>query len=224
MQQASQKVPQLVLHNYFRSSSAYRVRIALNLKQLPFTYASIHLNRGGGEQFSPAFSERNPQQLVPVLTDEDADISQSLAIIEYLDEAYPAQPLMPTDILLRARVRQLALSMACDIHPLNNLRILKYLSGPLGVSDGAKSAWIEHWHVTGLSALEADLSRHPARARFCVGDAPTLADCCLVPQLFAAARFGLDLAPYPTLRAIDAACQELSAFALAHPSRQPDAE
>jgi maleylpyruvate isomerase len=215
---------QLVLHNYFRSSSAYRVRIALHLKQLPFEYVSVHLNRDGGEQFRPAFRSRNPQQLVPVLSDGAFDVSQSLAIIEYLDDMYPARPLLPATPQERARVRQLSLAMACDIHPLNNLRVLKYLSGPLGVSDEAKAAWIAHWHSTGLAALEAELMREPQRGRFCVGDTPTMADCCLVPQLFAAVRFGLDLDPYPTLRAIDAACQEIPAFQLAHPARQPDFE
>ena len=214
----------LVLHNYFRSSSAYRVRIALHLKQLPFDYMSVHLNRNGGEQFLPPFRNLNPQQLVPVLSDGAFDINQSLAIIEYLDEAYPAHPLLPANAQGRARVRALSLAMACDIHPLNNLRVLKYLSGPLGVSDEAKSAWIAHWHSTGLEALEAELASQGRRGRFCVGDTPTMADCCLVPQLFAAARFGLDLGPYPTLRAIDAACQELPAFQLAHPARQPDSE
>jgi maleylpyruvate isomerase len=216
--------PQLVLHNYFRSSSAYRVRIALHLKGLPFEYVSVHLNRNGGEQFSPAFSERNAQQLVPVLSDGDIDVSQSLAIIEYLDETRRDVPLLPAAPRERARVRQLSLAMACDIHPLNNLRVLKYLTGPLGADDAAKAAWIEHWHVTGLTALETDLARDTQRGRFCVGDAPTMADCCLVPQLFAASRFGLDLAPFPTLRTIDAACQELPAFQLAHPARQPDSE
>lgn len=214
----------LVLHNYFRSSSAYRVRIALHLKGLPFTYAAVHLGRDGGEQFLPAFSARNPQQLVPVLSDGGVDISQSLAIIEYLDEMYPAPPLLPAAPRGRARVRQLALSMACDIHPLNNLRVLKYLAGPLGAGESAKAAWISHWHHTGLTALETELARDPGRGRFCVGDAPTMADCCLVPQLFAARRFGLDLSPFPTLLAIDAACQQLPAFELAHPGRQPDSE
>jgi maleylpyruvate isomerase len=214
----------MVLHNYFRSSSAYRVRIALHLKGLPFEYASVHLNRNGGEQFLPAFSDRNPQQLVPVLSDGDVNISQSLAIIEYLDETYRDVPLLPAQPRERARVRQLSLTMACDIHPLNNLRVLKYLSGPLGVDEAAKAAWIEHWHVIGLTALETELAHSTQRGRYCVGEKPTMADCCLVPQLFAAGRFGLDLAPFPTLRAIDAACQELPAFQRAHPARQPDSE
>jgi maleylpyruvate isomerase len=216
--------PQLVLHNYFRSSSAYRVRIALGLKNLPYAYAPVHLNRNGGEQFQPAFSALNPHQLVPFLSSAAGGVGQSLAIIEYLDEAFPERPLLPSAPIDRARVRQLALAMACDIHPLNNLRVLKYLTGPAGLSEDEKGAWIKHWHAIGLDALEADLARDGRRGRFCVGDMPTMADCCLVPQLFAAGRFGLDLTPYPTLRAIDAACQELPAFQLAHPARQPDSE
>jgi len=215
---------QLTLFNYFRSSSAYRVRIALNLKGLPYGYRSVHLNRDGGEQFGAAFTALNPLQLVPVLDNGQDQISESLAIIEYLDETWPETPLLPTDPLARARVRQLSLAMACDIHPLNNLRVLKYLTGTLGASEEDKLAWIAHWHGLGLAALEADLARGVRRGRFCVGDAPSMADCCLVPQLFAARRFGMDLAPYPTLNAIDAACQALPAFQLAHPARQPDAE
>ena len=216
--------PERVLHNYFRSSSAYRVRIALNLKGLAYDYASVHLNRNGGEQFSAAFVARNPQRLVPVLSDEGVDISQSLAIIEYLDETYPATPLLPATPADRAYVRQLSLAIACDIHPLNNLRVLKFISGPMGLSDDAKQTWIAHWTTTGLDALEQELARSPQRGRFCFGDTPTMADCCLVPQLFNAQRFNVDLAPYPTLRAIDSACQSLQAFELAQPARQPDAE
>ncbi|CAN7255173.1 maleylacetoacetate isomerase [Pseudoduganella sp. LjRoot289] len=223
-QAASPHDAHLVLHNYFRSSSAYRVRIALGLKGLPFRYLSVHLNRDGGEQFQPAFSQRNPQQLVPVLSDGALDVSQSLAIIEYLDEVHPAAPLLPATAAGRARVRQLSLAMACDIHPLNNLRVLKYLSGSLGLDEASKSAWISHWHETGLTALEAELARDAQRGRFCVGDAPTMADCCLVPQLFAARRFGMDMAPFPTLLAIEAACLALPAFEQAHPARQPDSE
>lgn len=214
----------LVLHNYFRSSSAYRVRIALALKGLPFTYASVHLSRNGGEQFQPAFSVRNPHHLVPVLSDGGADIGQSLAIIEYLDEVWPEVALLPGSAIDRARVRQLSLAMACDIHPLNNLRVLKYLTGPLGAGDDDKAAWIAHWHGIGLAALEADLAGDARRGRFCVGGQPTMADCCLVPQLFAARRFGMDLSPFPTLRAIEEACLALPAFQSAHPERQPDSE
>lgn len=214
----------LVLHNYFRSSSAYRVRIALGLKGLPFDYVSVHLNRDGGEQFQPAFSRRNPQQLVPVLSDGEFDVGQSLAIIEYLDEAYPDTPLLPSTAQARARVRQLSLAMACDIHPLNNLRVLKYLTGPMGLDEAAKGEWISHWHGIGLAALEADLARDAQRGRYCVGDTPTMADCCVVPQLFAARRFGMDLEPFPTLLAVEAACLTLPAFEQAHPGSQPDSE
>jgi maleylpyruvate isomerase len=213
-----------VLHNYFRSSSAYRVRIALNLKGLAYDYASVHLNRNGGEQFGAAFQALNPQQLVPVLSEHGLDISQSLAIIEYLDEQYPQHALLPGTAADRAYVRQLSLAMACDIHPLNNLRVLKYISGPMGQPDAVKQAWIVHWTKTGLDALEQELARAPQRGRFCLGDTPTMADCCLVPQLFNAQRFNIDLAPYPTLRAIEDECQKLEAFAQAHPGRQPDAE
>ena len=213
-----------VLHNYFRSSSAYRVRIALNLKGLGYDYASVHLNRNGGEQFGAPFMALNPQQLVPVLSEQGINISQSLAIIEYLDEQYPQQPLLPGSAADRAYVRQLSLAMACDIHPLNNLRVLKYISGPMAQPDEVKQAWIAHWTVAGLDALEQELARAPQRGRFCLGDTPTMADCCLVPQLFNAQRFNIDLAPYPTLLAIDEQCQRLEAFTLAHPARQPDAE
>lgn len=213
-----------VLHNYFRSSSAYRVRIALNLKGLGYDYASVHLNRNGGEQFGAPFVALNPQQLVPVLSEQGINISQSLAIIEYLDEQYPQQPLLPGSAADRAYVRQLSLAMACDIHPLNNLRVLKYISGPMAQPDEVKQAWIAHWTVAGLDALEQELARAPQRGRFCFGDTPTMADCCLVPQLFNAQRFNIDLTPYPMLLAIDEQCQLLEAFVLAHPARQPDAE
>jgi maleylpyruvate isomerase len=213
-----------ILHNYFRSSSAYRVRIALNLKGLPFEYASVHLNRNGGEQFQPKFRELNPQQLVPVLSEEGVNISQSLAILEYLEEKYPQVPLLPKDSGDRAYVRQLSLSIACEIHPLCNLRVLKFLTGPLGLSEDAKNLWIKHWIETGLAALEAELARSPKRGRFCYGDSPTLADLCLVPQVFNAQRFAVDMKPYPTIMAIDAECQKLPAFQQAHPAKQPDSE
>jgi maleylpyruvate isomerase len=215
---------QRVLHNYFRSSSSYRVRIALHLKGLPYEYAAVHLNRDGGEQLQPAFRTLNPQALVPVLSENGIDISQSLAILEYLEEKYPQVPLLPESIEDRAHVRQLSLAVACEIHPLNNLRVLKFLTGRLGLSDDAKNTWIRHWIETGLSALEAELARSPRRGKFCFGDTPTFADICLVPQIFNAQRFNVDLGNYPTLLAIDAECQKRPAFQDAHPARQPDSE
>lgn len=213
-----------ILHNYFRSSSSYRVRIALNLKGLPYEYVAVHLNRAGGEQFRPEFTAINTQGLVPVLSENGINLSQSLAILEYIEEKYPEPALLPKSIEDRAHVRQLALSIACEIHPLNNLRVLKFITGGMGLSEDAKTAWITHWTELGLSALEQELSHSPRRGRFCAGDAPSLADCCLVPQMFNAHRFGINLTPYPTLLSINDACQELPAFQHAHPSRQPDAE
>lgn len=212
------------LHTYFRSSASYRVRIALNLKGLSARHLPVHLSQGGGQQFSENFRALNPQALVPVFVDDAVVLSQSLAIMEYLDERHPTPPLMPSTIEARAKVRQIALAMACDIHPLNNLRVLKYLTGSLGASEDARNEWVKHWSILGLQALEAELARDRMGQQFCVGAQPTLADCCLVPQLYHAHRFGVDLVPYPTLRAIDAACQALPAFSDAHPSVQPDAD
>ena len=212
------------LYTYFRSSASYRVRIALNLKGLEVRHLPVHLNRGGGEQFGAEFRALNPQSLVPVFVDEGVALSQSLAIIEYLDERYPTPPLLPESIEDRARARQIALAIACDIHPLNNLRVLKRLTQDMGISDAAKSDWVRHWVGLGFRALEDELAARPRKGSFCIGDRPTIADCCLVPQVFNAERFGVDLSPYPTLRAIHAACQALPAFAAAHPLKQPDAE
>ncbi len=214
----------LTLYSYFRSSAAYRVRIALSLKGLPYDYVPVHLLRDGGMQFAEPFSSMNPQKLIPLLDHDGFQISQSIAIIEYLNEKFPQVPLMPDSAEGRARVRQLALAVACDIHPLQNLRVLKYLTGTLGLSEGDKLDWLKHWLGLGLQALETDLSRSATRGVFCFGDTPSIADCALVPQMFSASRFGVDVSPYPTLRAICAAAEALPPIAAAHPSRQPDAE
>lgn len=213
-----------ILHTYFRSSAAYRTRIAMSLKGLDAEHVFIHLNRNGGEQFGDAFKAINPHALVPVLSDDGVQISQSLAIIEYLDEVYPQVPLLPSAPVDRAFVRQLSLGIACDIHPINNLRVLKYLTGSMGVSEEKKSEWIAHWITLGLEAIEAQIQQRGKVGAFCLGDTPTMADCCLVPQVFSAQRFNVDLSGCPTLTAIFNTCQALPAFAAAAPSRQPDAE
>jgi maleylpyruvate isomerase len=212
------------LYTYFRSSAAYRVRIALNLKGIAYDAAPVHLLRNGGEQLSAAYRAINPAMLLPALEDDGNVIGQSLAIIEYLEETQPQMPLLPSDPAGRARVRALALTVAADTHPLGNLRVLKYLTGELAVPDEVKLAWQQHWLRTGMSSLEALLANDPRTGRYCHGDTPTLADCCLVPQVFSAQRFGVDLAPYPTIARIHAACNELPAFQQAHPAQQPDAE
>jgi maleylpyruvate isomerase len=214
----------LILHNYFRSSAAYRVRIAMHLKGLSFEYLPVHLTRDGGAQFSPKYSAMNPQQLVPLLDDNGFQLSQSLAIIEYLDEKFPQVRLIPESLEGRARVRQIALAIACDIHPLQNLRVLKYLTGTLGLSEEAKTDWIKHWLQLGLQALEANLFRASSRGQFCYGDHPTLADCALIPQMFSAARFGVDSTAFPTLRMIYERCEAMPEFAAAHPGKQVDSE
>ena len=212
------------LYSYFRSSAAYRVRIALNLKGLPYETVPVHLTRGGGEQLAPGYRKLNPQGLVPALQDDGRVYTQSLSIIEYLDEVYPQVPLLPKDAVARARVRALALAVACDLHPLNNLRVLNYLTGPMGLTDDAKQTWYRHWIAEGLSALEASLAADRDTGRYCHGEAPGLADCCLVPQLANAHRFKCDVSAYPTLLRIEKNCQALDAFQRAAPGRQPDAE
>jgi maleylpyruvate isomerase len=214
----------LKLHGYFRSSAAFRVRIALNLKNLPHELAFVHLTRAGGEQFLPQYTAMNPQQLVPTLQDGEHALTQSLAIIEYLDEKHPRPPLLPKDPAQRARVRAIALAIACDIHPLNNLRVLRYLTGTLKVSEEAKTAWYRHWIDAGLHALEAQLAHDPATGVYCHGNQVSIADICLVPQLANARRFSIPLDAYPTLTRIEAACLALPAFDNAQPHKQPDAE
>ncbi|MGE5737949.1 MAG: maleylacetoacetate isomerase, partial [Betaproteobacteria bacterium] len=212
------------LYDYFRSSAAYRVRIALNLKGLaPDERTLVHLRMGN--QRAQDYLALNPQGLVPALALDDGHVlTQSLAIIEYLDETHPAPPLLPAEPAARARVRAIALAIACEIHPLNNLRVLNYLIGTLGVSREQKDGWYKYWVDVGFEALERKLAHEKETARFCHGDAPTLADICLVPQIANARRFNIDLSPYPTLTGIEAACLALPAFAAAAPERQPDAE
>ena len=217
------------LFTYFRSSAAYRVRIALNIKGLPYEAVPVHLVKQGGEQRLPAYRAVNPNALLPSLAlDADTVITQSLAIIEYLDEVHPGVPLLPPGALARARARELAQLIACDVHPLANLRVLRYLVDVLHIDEAAKTAWYRHWVSEGLAAFEQHLAQpghaDAAPGRFCVGDAPSVADCCLVPQLYNARRFNIDLTPYPLLVAIDANCAELPAFQAAHPGQQPDAE
>jgi maleylacetoacetate isomerase len=212
------------LYSFFRSSAAYRVRIALNLKGLSYEYLPVHLSRNGGEQRRPDYRRLNPQALVPVLEDGERALTQSLAIMEYLDETRPGPPILPKTPAERARVRALAQAIACEIHPLNNLRVLNYLTGAAQFTEDARNAWYRHWIAEGFAALEASLAGDPATGRFCHGDVPGLADCCLVPQVFNARRFKCDLAPYPTLVAIDGNCRALEAFQRAAPERQPDAE
>ena len=210
------------LYTFFRGSSPFRVRIALNLKGVDYEQAFVHL--GKGEHRRPEFGAINPQALLPALEDEGQLLQQSLAIIEYLEEKYPEPPLLPKDRLGRARVRSLALLIACEIHPLNNPRVLNYLTKTLGRSEEEKSAWYGHWIHDGLAKFEACLTQTPGTARFCHGDAPTMADCCLVPQVFNARRYGCDTAHAPTAMRIFEACMALEAFDRAQPSRQPDAE
>lgn len=213
------------LYTYFRSSAAYRVRIALHLKGLPYTAVPVHLLRDGGQQNQADYRARSPLGTVPALeTGDGAVLTQSLAIIEYLDELQPQPPLLPGDALGRARVRALAQTIACDIHPVNNLRVLQYLSRELGADAAQKDRWVRHWIDAGLAAVEALLARDPATGRFCHGDTPTLADCCLIPQVFNARRFHCALDALPTIRRIVDAGEALPAFQHAAPGQQPDAE
>lgn len=212
----------LQLYTYWRSSAAYRVRIGLALKSLEYESVPVSLVRDGGEQHLPAYARVNPQQLVPALCHGGQLIRQSLAILEYLDELWPAPPLLPPDAAGRARVRALAQLVACDIHPLNNLRVLRFLEEHWEVPTPQRRAWIAHWIQTGLQAFE-QLLEDPHAGRFCHGDTPGLADCCLLPQLYNARRFDIDLSPYPRIGEVEAHCLALPAFAAARPENQPDA-
>src|SRR6516165_10296261 len=210
------------LYGYFRSSAAFRVRIALNLKKRDYETASIHLRRN--DQSRLEYRSVNPQGLVPTLEDGGQTLIQSLAIIEYLDEVYPDPPLLPKDPAGRARVRALADIVACDIHPINNLRVLRYLTRELGHDEAAVAKWYNHWIAAGFQALEPLLAHDARTGTFCHGNSPGLADIAFVPQVVNAERYRLDLAPYPTLVRIFENCMTLEPFIAAHPNSQPDYE
>jgi maleylacetoacetate isomerase len=214
----------LRLYTYFRSSAAFRVRIALNLKGLDFETIPTHLLRGGGEQHQPAFRAVNPQGLVPALDDDGTLIAQSLAIIEYLEETHPSPSLLPGTARERAGIRAMAYAIACDIHPINNLRVLQYLRNELGQGEEAIASWNREWMSRGFEALERWIALHSTDGLHCYGAGVTLADVCLVPQVFNARRFQLDLAPYPRLAAVATHLEALPPFAAARPEAQPDAE
>ncbi len=207
------------LYDYWRSSAAYRVRLALNFKGLAYEQVAVDLRTGA--QRAPAFLAINPQGLVPVLEDEGAVLTQSLPILNYLDERYPQPALLPKDLPGRCRSRAIAVAIACEMHPLNNMRTLNYLEHTLELDEAARMAWYRHWIAEGFGPLEGMIA-HSA-GDFCVGDAPSLADVCLVPQVYNARRYDCDLAPYPTIRRIDERCRQIEAFARAAPERQPDA-
>lgn len=209
------------LYTYFRSSAAYRVRIALNLKGLKANLIPIHLVNHGGEQHSAAYRQLNPTELVPTWVEDQFILTQSLSMIEYLDEKYCDNPLLPQDIQQRALIRAFSLSIACDIHPLNNLRVLKYLKNELHLTEDQKNTWYQHWVSIGLAGLEAQLVQ--SNGKFCFGDQPTMADCCLIPQVYNAERFNIDLTLYPKIQSIYAHCTQLDAFKKAEPQAQPDA-
>lgn len=210
------------LYTYFRSSAAFRVRIALNLKRIAYQPVFVHLAKGGHRK--PDYARVNPQGLLPTLElDDGTRLVQSLAIIEWLDERYPTPRLVPSDAFERARVRSIAYLIACEIHPLNNLRVLQHLKRALGQNEEGINAWYRHWIGDGLAKVEAELAR-PGTGKFSHGDAPSLADCCLVPQIFNAKRYSSDLGPYPITMRVFEECMKLEAFDRAQPSKQPDAE
>lgn len=212
----------MLLYTYFRSSAAFRVRIALNLKGKAYESSAISLPKGAHRKDD--FGAINPQKLVPALIEDGHLLTQSLAIMEYLEEKQPLPPLLPKDLLGRARVRSLSLLIACEIHPLNNLRVLQHLKRGLGQDEAAINTWYRHWVAEGLAKFEADLTNTAGTGTYCHGNTPTMADCCLVPQIFNANRYECDLTPYPaTMRVFDA-CMKLDAFDRAQPMKQPDAE
>jgi maleylpyruvate isomerase len=211
------------LYNYFRSSAAFRTRIAFNLKGVPCEAVEVDLRANASDQQKPEYRAVNPQALVPALIVEDTTIAQSLAIIEYLDEVYPDPPLMPRSPVNRARVRAMALAVACDMHPLNNLRVLNYLRSPLGHDEETVNAWYRHWIAVGFSGLEQEARRATSDGRHMFGQSVTIADIYIVPQMYNARRFKCDVEPYPTLRGICAHLESLPAFSKAVPEAQPGA-
>jgi maleylacetoacetate isomerase len=213
--------PELTLYSYWRSSAAHRVRIALNLKGLAYRQVSVHLLNDGGQQHAPEYVALNPQGLVPLLVDGATRIAQSLAILEYLDETHPQPALLPNTAAQRAHIRGLALHIACDIHPLNNLRVLQYLSAELGVTDEGQDLWYRHWVVLGLRALEQGLAVFAGG--FSLGERPGYLEACLIPQLYNARRFNCALQGYPRLLAMEARCAALTEFQLAAPEQQAHA-
>jgi maleylacetoacetate isomerase len=212
----------LKLYTYFRSSAAYRVRIALALKGLPWEPAFVHMLRGGGEQHSPAYRAVNPQGLVPTLSDEGADLVQSIAICEYIEEKHPEPPLLPADLGARAYVRAVMSAVACEIHPLNNLRVLKYVTATLGHGEEEKLAWYRHWIAEGFAGIEGLIVRAGRSGVFACGDRPTLADAFIVPQVYNARRFDCPMAAYPNIARIAEACSALPQFQAARPEAQGD--
>jgi maleylacetoacetate isomerase len=215
---------ELRLYSFWRSSAAYRVRIALNLKQLSYEVLPVHLLRDGGEQHNAAFRDVNPQELIPVLMHGNRVLRQSMAILEYLEETFPTPSLLPSNARDCHRVRAISQMIACDIHPLNNLRVMQYLEKEFAATQAQKDTWMQHWINLGFDALEKVLAGHPSTGSFCEGDMPTMADCFLVPQIYNAQRFKVDMTAFPTISRINQACGELDEFKQAHPSAQPDAE
>lgn len=213
----------LKLYSYWRSSASYRVRIALNLKGLAYELVPVNLAKGGGEQHGPRYHGVNPQEMVPVLFDGERVIRQSMAIIEYLDECYAGPRLLPSTARERARVRNLAQLIACDIHPLANLRVLQYLEKEFNTPQVERERWIRHWITEGFQALEKLLSSNPSTGDCCEGDNPSIADLCLVPQVYNAQRYSVDMAAFPTIRRVNEHCLTLRAFDAARPEKQPDA-
>ena len=213
----------ITLYSYWRSSAAYRVRIALNLKGIEYRIAGVNMLKDGGEQHSEAYRAINPQGLVPTLDDDGLIITQSMAILEYLEEQYPDQALLPDEPSQRARARQMANLIACDVHPLNNLRVLKYLKAELELDDEQKNDWYEHWIRLGFAALESSLANSSWTGPYCLGNSPGFPDICLVPQMYNAHRFNIKLDDFPRLCQVEQACLALQAFRDASPELQPDA-